>query len=122
MTDTTGCGIFLTACVYDGKDSCVDEDAGCSSLKYKTSADECFSMTGKKGVEKCYNGSSGSCKKRTCSDAPATTDYDSDGECGIFLDGCLTTGAGCITSTSNCSSYSGTSATCAEFKGILFHA
>jgi hypothetical protein len=98
MTDTTGCGIFLTACVYDGKDSCVDEDAGCSSLKYKTSADECFSMTGKKGVEKCYNGSSGSCKKRTCSDAPATTDYDSDGECGIFLDGCLTTGAGCIAS------------------------
>lgn len=92
MTDNTGCGGFLSGCVYDGKDSCVDEDAGCSSLKYKTSADECQSMTGKKGLEKCYNGSLGSCKKRACSDAPITTDYDTDGECGIFLTGCVTKG------------------------------
>ena len=41
MTDDQGCGNFLTGCVYDGNDSFVEENAGCSSLKYKTSADEC---------------------------------------------------------------------------------
>jgi hypothetical protein len=117
MTDTPGCGGFLTGCVYDGNDSCVDEDAGCSSLKYKTNADECQSKTGALGTEKCWNGTGTNCKKRTCLDAPATSDYDSDGKCGIFLTGCVTTGAGCIASTSVCSSYSGTSVECAGFKG-----
>jgi hypothetical protein len=49
MTDTTGCGIYLTGCVYDGNDSCVDEDAGCTSFKYKTNPDECQSLRGKTG-------------------------------------------------------------------------
>lgn len=93
MTDNTGCGNFLTGCVYDGNDSCVDENLGCTSLKFKTSSDECQSKTAALGAEKCWSAATGAnCKKRTCSDAPATDAYDTDGECGIFLTGCVTKG------------------------------
>jgi len=54
---------------------------------------------------------------KLCIHAPSTV--ANDGECASFLSGCLFkgTGAGCIDSTSECTSYTGTSTACATFTG-----
>lgn len=33
-----------------------------------------------------------------CSDAPKTSDYNTNAKCDAFLTGCLSTGSGCIDS------------------------
>ena len=80
---------------------CVDSLGLCSSYAI---ADGCTGMIGIDGG--CItNADSGStaCRPIVCTDAPTTT---SIWACGLFLNGCVTNGKGCVAALSACSSYS----------------
>lgn len=111
MTSDTDCSSFLDGCIYNGGDSCVTANAGCTSYKYKTNASECRAFKGTNGTVPCYDGTSNNCKVKECSDE-TSTDSDTDGECSTFLGTCVYNGkpgTRCVPETDDCDTFKGTS-------------
>jgi len=85
--DSTSCAYFTTTSLC---------------LNNKANSKECF-WTGQ------------ICREKLCTDAPSTTLTIE--ACDAFLSGCVTNGAGCLSSLTPCASYTGTQTTCAMFLG-----
>jgi hypothetical protein len=97
---------------------CIDEIEPCS--KYQGTQDTCKNFVGSSNTKKCWNTSGSSITTTSfCVDRKCTDDVESqtDINCNQFLGGCVTKGIGCLDISAPCGSYTGTSATCLNYKG-----
>ena len=97
------CQGWISTCLSTGK-GCATSLGLCSSY---TIAAGCTGMIGSDGA--CTaNTAAGStaCRPLACTDAPTTTATNT--ACNTFLSGCVTTGKGCVSVLSACSSYAQT--------------
>ncbi|CAD8212927.1 unnamed protein product [Paramecium octaurelia] len=109
--DDSACEAFLTGCLYDGNGSCVAKSAACTA--YTGDATTCLNFKGSNSANPCFQGVSGKCRNKQCSD---DTTSSSDGDCNTFLpDQCVTKGTGCIDKTSLCTAFQGTTEKCLTF-------
>ncbi|CAD8081428.1 unnamed protein product [Paramecium sonneborni] len=112
------CKEYQSNCITNGI-SCVSELQLCEN--YYGNQKECFTYIGKdgkcKGQEKVKESQS-QCTLRICNDAPINLNTDID--CNLYQNGCVTTGFGCILfqDRKSCSSYEGNSEKCLNFVGI----
>jgi len=111
VTDTK-CISYQVGCITSGK-GCVNSPLSACA----TYLGDNITCVGYKGSDGICEGDSGTtnCRSRICKNAP--TSNNTDTLCNAYKTGCVTTGKGCITIKSTCSSYSGTTITCIEYIG-----
>ncbi|CAD8160881.1 unnamed protein product [Paramecium octaurelia] len=108
----TTCSSHLSICTYDGSGCYTIKDT-CSKYT-KVSASQCQNLRTISGGRCWLSNSYGTCVMRQC---VHNTTAMTDQECDAFLTGCKTTGRGCVTSTTSCSLYIGTTSSCLSFVG-----
>ncbi|CAD8087778.1 unnamed protein product [Paramecium primaurelia] len=105
-THTTNdlCNTYLSGCIVNSAGAgCIPKPSSCSEM---TTATQCTATSTNSSGGPCAW--IGSCVDRTCSNAPASTDYDTFTKCNNFLNTCtvVATGTGgCMTMLTSCSSY-----------------
>ncbi|CAK64747.1 unnamed protein product (macronuclear) [Paramecium tetraurelia] len=109
LNTNEACAQYQVGCVTTGK-GCIATRGACST--YDGNASTCIGYIGTDG--ECAGDATGTkCRARLCSEKTATT----DAECGTWKTGCKSNGKQCVDSLSACSSYDGTTTTCAGLKG-----
>ncbi|CAD8071729.1 unnamed protein product [Paramecium sonneborni] len=107
------CAKYKTGCVTTGK-GCTTQRGVCSS--YKGTSSTCDGYIGSDGKCKGASDAEAACSAKVCKDADAT--LDTDAKCDDYQTGCKTTGKGCVSTLSNCSSYTGDSTSCDGYIGL----
>ncbi|CAK62361.1 unnamed protein product (macronuclear) [Paramecium tetraurelia] len=110
-TDTE-CGKYKSGCVTTGK-GCATSKGTCSS--YKGTSSTCDGYIGSDGKCKGASDAEAACSAKVCKDADAS--LNSDAKCDEYQTGCKTTGKGCVSTLSTCSSYTGDSTSCDGYIG-----
>ncbi|CAK64744.1 unnamed protein product (macronuclear) [Paramecium tetraurelia] len=109
LNTNEACAQYQVGCVTTGK-GCIATRGACST--YDGNASTCIGYIGTDG--ECAGDATGTkCRARLCSEKTATT----DAECGTWKTGCKSNGKQCVDSLGACSSYDGTTTTCAGLKG-----
>ncbi|CAD8206022.1 unnamed protein product [Paramecium pentaurelia] len=88
------CEAIQSTCKTTGK-GCVATLAACSSYSYTDDGTSCNSLFGSDG--RCKAGTSGKCAARVCTEA--LTSLTTNKQCDDYKSGCVTTGAGCVSTT-----------------------
>ncbi|CAD8107903.1 unnamed protein product [Paramecium sonneborni] len=102
-TTNDACQSLHRNCLTNGK-GCISISENCSSYP-GTSIEICGKFKGNNQQNPCWWKLGNSCLDKVCTDAD--TSYISDDGCDKFLKGCVTTGAGCIGKSEECSAYKG---------------
>ncbi|CAD8156844.1 unnamed protein product [Paramecium pentaurelia] len=106
------CNKYKAGCFTTGK-GCTTSRGLCSS--YKGTSSSCEGYIGSDGKCKGASDAEAPCSAKVCKDADAT--LNTDEKCDEYQTGCKTTGKGCVSTLSTCSSYTGDSTSCDGYIG-----